>query len=72
MSQGVVCEMLSGVEKGLPGLREAIERYGSPVERSYVHQVSKTTFRYWELVSRRRLGEVIILLRRRSETWNEL
>jgi len=58
--------MLSAQTEGLPDLQRAIERYGLPVEREYLHQVSKTTFRYWQLVRRKRVSEVVLLLRRRS------
>ena len=46
------------------GLQEAIEQYGSPERRVYTYQVGKDTFLYWELVLRKRAGEVVIVLQR--------
>jgi len=53
-------------ESDIPGLAQAIERYGPPIERCFVQQVSEETFRYWESVRRKRNAEVVILLRRKN------
>ncbi len=50
----------------VPGLQEAIALYGTPQERHYTYQVRRETFLYWQLVRRKRMGEVAILLRRRN------
>ena len=39
-------------------------RYGRPVERVCAYQVSQDTFLYWELARRKRVAEVVLLLRR--------
>jgi len=62
--EGVVGETLSPGQDGAAGLRRAIERYGSPVERSYVHRAGKSFFA--NLAEQKRLCEVVILLRRRN------
>ena len=57
-------ERQSPGENGLPDLRPAIEQFGSPVERHYVHRVTKSFF--GRPVSGKRTYEVVLLLRRRS------
>ena len=51
-------------EQGAKGVARAIELYGRPLERSLTYQVSEETFQYWEEVRRKRVAEVVILLRR--------
>jgi len=58
--------MLSSDSNDVPGLRRAIEEYGPPVERSYVHQVSRDSILYWQAVRKKRVAEVVLLLRRRN------
>lgn len=48
------------------GVADAIERWGAPATRTYRHDVSDDSWRYWQMVRRRRAGEVVLLLRRRS------
>jgi ADP-ribose pyrophosphatase YjhB (NUDIX family) len=50
----------------VPGLTEAIERYGTPAIRTYHYDVSQDTWHYWQTVRRRRAAEVVVLLRRRN------
>ncbi len=50
----------------VPGLQEARERYGVPVERAYTFAVSQDTFHYWEVERRKRVAEVVLALRRRN------
>lgn len=49
--------------KPIEGLAQAIARYGEPVERSLVYQVSEETFGYWERTRQKRVAEVVLLLR---------
>jgi len=53
-------------ESNIPGLAQAIERYGAPIERCFIQQVSEKTFRYWQSARRKRDAEVVILLRRKN------
>jgi len=50
--------------EGVRGLEAAMARYGRPVERVCAYQVSQDTFLYWELARRKRVAEVVLLLRR--------
>ena len=50
-------------DKPIEGLAQAIARYGAPVERSLVYQVSEETFCYWERTRQKRVAEVVLLLR---------
>ena len=49
---------------GVRGLGEARDHYGVPVERAYRYAVSEDTYRYWQLVRRKRVAEVVLALRR--------
>ena len=55
-----------GDEHCMGGLRQAIERYGSPVERSVTLQVNLEAFFIRRAGPRERPAEVVVLLRRRN------
>lgn len=48
------------------GLEEAVARYGPPIERSLTYKVSKDFFQPAKGARKKRLAEVVILLRRTS------
>jgi len=55
--------------EAVTGLHEAIARYGVPVERCCVQEVSRDTFEYWAQVRRKRTAEVVLLLRIREDRY---
>jgi 8-oxo-dGTP pyrophosphatase MutT (NUDIX family) len=52
-----------------PGYREAVAKHGQPVGRSYRYEVSADTYAYWERVLRRRLAEVVLIVRCHAERY---
>jgi 8-oxo-dGTP pyrophosphatase MutT (NUDIX family) len=48
------------------GVEDAVEQYGSPVEQIVLHRINEDSYYYWQLTTRKRPGEVIMLLRRKN------
>lgn len=46
------------------GLKKAVERYGTPAIREIHYDVKKRAWRHWRALRRKRVGEVVLLLRR--------